>query len=177
MGLARRVVIGTLVSCSVAGASGCGRRAPAPAPPSVGSAGSVAHHDRLAPGEIPPGVEKVFGLLLPRGAKIERDFGREVYAKVPLTPEEVATYVRERVPKAEPVVGPQGTLFPDFRVDETPEKGHLRLTIRATGDGRTSMMILERWEDPPPLKPEPPAEAMRKVGLSPDGKQLTMNGE
>jgi hypothetical protein len=174
VGVARRVIT---VAVSSVVLVGCGRRSPAPSPPAVASAGSVAHHDRLAPGEIPPGVEKVFGFLLPRGAKVERDFGREVYAKVPLTPEEVATYVRERVPKADPVVGPEGTRFSDFKVDETPANGHLRMTIRSTGDGRTSLMILERWEDPPPPKPEPHDEVMRKAGLTPDGKQITMNGE
>lgn len=176
MGVARRVgrISKLLLGVAVGSVAACGRRPPPPAPSASAGASASVHHDRLGPGEIPPGVEKAFGFLLPRGARIERDFGREIYAKVPLSPEEVATYVRERVPKAEPVVGAQGTLFPDFKVEETPPNGHLRLTIRGTGDGRTSMMILERWEDAPPPKPEPLEEVMRKAGLTPDGKQLDM---
>ncbi len=144
-------------------------------PPTTRAAPQPSAHDRLAPGETPPGVEHAFELPLPRGARIDGRFGDEVVAQVPATIESFANRVRELAPHAEAVVGPNGTTFPDVVLPETPAKAHLRVTIIPYGDGRTTRVIVLRWTDPPPVPTASHDELMRRSGLTPDGKLLDPN--
>jgi hypothetical protein len=138
----------------------------------VAAPASTSAHDRLAPGEAAPGVERAFELALPRGAQIERRFENQVWVLAPIPPEELATWVRERSPRSEPLVGPRGTIFPDVTLSEMPAGAHLRITITTRSISATTTMLVERYEDPPQPHAEPYDEIMKKSGLTPDGKLL-----
>lgn len=158
-------VLAALLSLSF----GCRRSKPnAVAPPPAASPG-----DRLAPGEAAPGQESVHGLMLPRGGKVERTFGKSSYAYVPLSPESVANYIRTQTDDTEAVVGPTGTVFPKLHVRGAPTDHWLRVEISAADRNDATNLVIDRVDE----KPKPPpgktnAELMKEVGLTPDGKIL-----
>lgn len=154
------------------GASACGRRAPPPPSRVVQPIASTSAHDRLAPGEAPPGVEHAFELALPRGAWIDRRFGSEIYALVTETPEATASHFRQALPGTEAVVGPNGTIFPNVTLAGAPTKSHLRISITPVGDGRTTRVTVIRWEDPATATTLSHDELMKRSGLTPDGQLL-----
>jgi hypothetical protein len=156
----------------LSGASACERRSSPPPPRVTQPMASGSAHDRLAPGEAPPGVEHAFELALPRGARIDRGFGNEIYAIVNGAPEVTATQFREALPGVEAIVGPNGTIFPNVTLAGAPAKSHLRISISAAGDGRTTRITVVRWEDPPTATTLSHDELMKRSGLTPDGKLL-----
>ena len=154
------------------GGSACSSRSSPPAPTRAAASPTASAHDRLAPGETPPGVEHAFELALPRGAWIDRRFGNEVYALVNDTPESTASWFRQALPRAEAIVGPNGTIFPSVTLEGAPPSSHLRVSIAPLGDGRTTRVNVVRWEDAPTATTLSHDELMRRSGLTPDGKLL-----
>lgn len=141
--------------------------------PSEGNAPSSSAHpaDRLAPGEAPPGTDKAWDLLLPRGSRIEGNFPGEIDALVALPSEDVANYLRgQAVEPVETVVGPNGTMFPSLHVKGAEPGHHLRVTVSDEG-AQTRIAVARIVETPPPPK-EPNDEAMKKAGLAPNGDLL-----
>ncbi len=161
-----------LAIAMLGGAAACGRRTSPPPSGGAQPAATASAHDRLAPGELPPGVEHAFELALPRGAWIDRRFGSEIYALVSDTPEAIANHYRQSMPRAEAIAGPNGTIFPDLILPGAAEKSHLRVSISPVGDGRTTRINVLRWEDPPTATTLSHDELMRRSGLTPDGKLL-----
>jgi hypothetical protein len=156
------------------GALSCrGKPRPEGAPPASSTAPPV---DRLAPGEPAPGQEAVHGLLLPRGAAIDRRFGHSVYVRVPHSVGATAEYVRRQCDPIEgAVVGPTGTIFTVARVKGAPRTHHLRIEITAGERLLESALLVIDWiddEQPGPPKGLSNDELMKKAGLTPDGKFL-----
>lgn len=109
--------------------------------------------------------------MLPRGARIAGQFPDTIEATVALPAEDVANDVRKQADgPADAVIGPNGTVFPTLRVKGADPGHHLHVTI-GSEEGRTTLSVL-RVEERPPPEPEPPAEAMKKAGLNPDGTLL-----
>jgi hypothetical protein len=135
---------------------------------------SASAPDRLAPGELPPGQESAFELLLPRGGKVDRKFGSTLYCSVPLAPEAFANWVRSQSDDAEALVGPSGTIFTSVRVRGAPPGHHLRIEIVPGVQTGDSAIIVDKLPDTPPPQVAPTSneEAMKKAGLTPDGKWL-----
>jgi len=117
------------------------KKAPAPGPaPSV--AASVAPPvDHLAPGELPEGTQKVFGLVLPEGFAIAGLFADEAHAFGKYPQEDVSNYVRERVDVKRAELGAVGTIFPRvhlrgsdpsrlYRIEVGPSTQATMLTIK-----------------------------------------------
>jgi hypothetical protein len=144
--------------------SGCKSREEAL--PTATSAASVQKSDHLAPGELLPGTEKAFALVLPREAKVTYRFPTAVHvvAAVPLEP--IANYIRARVRDGNVQVGASETRFERVRV---PEDASRILRIRVATQNGTSRIIVEDVT-PPPEPTGTPAEIMQKAGLTPDGK-------
>src|SRR5689334_18484050 len=101
MGAHHRVTLRTLTASAAVlawaalGATGCKRStevAPAPSasvvPPPV---------DRLAKGELPPGTQVVFGMVIPDGMELRGVFPGIAHAFGRATLEDVSNYVRARV--------------------------------------------------------------------------------
>jgi hypothetical protein len=129
--------------------------------------------DRLAPGEAAPGQEKAHELLLPRGGKVERVFGKSVYAWVPTSAESVANYLRTQTDEEVPaIVGPSATVFPKFYVRGAAKDHWLRIEIVSEKPESTNVIVDRVDEKPPPPTGKSNAELMKEVGLTPDGKIL-----
>lgn len=154
----------------VVGVALCGcRRAPPTASP--GGAESKPPADRLAPGEAPPGAEKAWDLVLPRGAEIRGRFTDEIDAEVPLPSEEVANYLRAQAEDGtDAVVGANGTMFPTMHVKGAEPGHHLRVTV--SSEGARSRVEVARIVEALPAAKEPNDEAMKKAGLAPNGDLL-----
>jgi hypothetical protein len=129
--------------------------------------------DRLAPGEAAPGQEKAHDLLLPRGGKIEREFGKSIYAWVPLSPEAVASYIRTQADEADAVIGANGTVIPKLRVKGAFPDHWLRVEISTGARTDETLLVIDRVDD---INPVPTGksnvELMKEVGLNPDGTPI-----
>ena len=168
-------VMGATVMGAVMGAGllvGCRRAPPPPPAPAATSAKPV---DRLAPGEAAPGVETAFDLQLPRGTVIEARFGTTLHAKIPLPPEQVASFVQQQSDGAEAVMGPNGTLFPNLHVKGSDVGHHLRIEVSTAAMGNGTTLVVNRIEERPDPEPLPADEAMKKAGLNPNGGLLDPN--
>lgn len=129
--------------------------------------------DRLGPGEAAPGQEKAHDLLLPRGGKIDRVFGKSVYAWVPSAPESVANYIRTQTDEEViAIVGPSATVFPKLKVRGALSDHWLRVEISSDKPDSTNLIIDRVDDKPPPPAGKSNAELMKEVGLTPDGKIL-----
>ncbi len=167
MGRNHRVAITLLLAGA---ALGCRRSKPNDvATPPVASVPA----DRLGPGEAAPGQEKAHDLLLPRGGKVDRVFGKSVYAWVPGSPESVANYIRTQTDdEVAAIIGPSATVFPKFHVRGAARDHWLRVEI-SSDQTDTTNLIIDRIDDkPPPPAGKSNAELMKEVGLTPDGKIL-----
>jgi hypothetical protein len=133
--------------------------------------------DRLAPGELAPGDETIFGLVLPRGMRVSAHFDRVAYATGPMPPEDVANYLRDRLDAAHVELGAVGTVFPAARVKGGEPDKTYRIAVHAAGKG-TELEL--RDVTPVPAEPRDPTlseeERWRRAGLQPNGMPLDVNG-
>jgi hypothetical protein len=174
----------TAVVFAAAGATGttaCRHRAPDPgtvgaAPSAVASASAAPPVDRLAPGELAPGTESVFGLLLPRGMKVAAQFPRVAHATGPMPAEDVANYVRDRVDVRRVELGAVGTVFPAVHIHGGAPDHVYRIEVHGQGD--VTEMVLRDVTPLPPSKVDdsvPISERWRRAGYNPDGTPLDPN--
>lgn len=132
--------------------------------------------DRLAPGELPPGEEALFGLLLPKGMKVQGKLDETGLAWGRLPPEEVANYVRARVTVQHVEVGAARTIFPAARINDSSSEHAFRIEVLRENAG--TRLIVRDLTPPPAPPPEPgltDAERWRRAGYTPDGKPLDMS--
>jgi hypothetical protein len=112
--------------------------------------------------------------VLPRGAKIDGSFPREIDARVALPSESVANYLRSQAedePNAAPIVGASGTVFPGMHVKGASRDHHLRVTV--SDEGTTTRIAVARVDDAAlPAPSVTGSAAMEKAGLSPSGALL-----
>lgn len=131
--------------------------------------------DRLAPGELPPGEEALFGLVIPKGMKVQGQFTETGLAWGNLPAEEVANYVRSRVEVEHVEVGAARTIFPAARIKDGPAARTFRIEVVRESVGTR---LIVRDLAPTPVPPPPPgltdAERWRRAGFTPDGKPLDM---
>jgi hypothetical protein len=133
---------------------------------------NLPHPHRLRPIGSRPVKERAHDLVLPRGSRIDRRYGTTVYATVPLAPEDLANWLRQECDDAEPIVGPTVTIFPSVHV-RTAETGHkLRVEIAPGSRSDESSLIVDALQEQVPPTPMSNEEAMKKAGLTPDGKWL-----
>jgi hypothetical protein len=172
VGSHHRIVLLALAPLALSSTS-C-RKPPPPRPTTTAPEASASAPDRLAPGEIAPGRETAYELLLPSGGKVERKFGGTLYCSVPLAPEAFANWVRSESDEAEALIGPSGTIFTKVRVRGAPAGSHLRIEISPGAQVGESAIIVDKLPDsaPPQVAPANNEEAMKKAGLTPDGKWL-----
>jgi hypothetical protein len=145
-------------------------RGEAPAPPTEpGATPSAVPVDRLAPGELRPGAVSLYGLVLPEGMQIIARHPSSQHAAGDLTPEHVATYVRERIVVSRVELGPARTIFPQAKIRGADPQRTYQIDVVAAGKQRT---VLEVQDVTPPRKTEGLSDAQRldQVGLRPDGK-------
>jgi hypothetical protein len=128
--------------------------------------------DRLAPGELPPGTETAFGLVLPRGLKLLGVFPGTAHAAGPLTIEDVSNYVRTRVDLRRVELGAAGTVFPSVHIAGGDPQKLFRIEIN--GVGRDTHVIIHDVtpKAPVPFEKITDEERWRRAGFKPDGTPL-----
>ncbi len=133
------------------------------------SASAAAPADRLARGELVPGKETAFALVLPRDFELGIRLSTSTTATGRASLEDVSNYVRARVADGKIELGANETRFDDVRVPEDPKRV-LRIRITKEPFGQVRMTI----EDTTPivLEPEDEASRMKRVGLTKDGKVI-----
>lgn len=131
--------------------------------------------DRLARGELPPGQEALFGLVIPRGMTVQGQFKDSALAFGAIDSEAVANYVRDRVSVSHVEVGAARTIFPAARIKEGPAGRVFRIEV--IGEGAGTRLLVEDVTPPPPPPVEniSDAERWRRAGFTSDGKPINMN--
>lgn len=147
----------------------CKKEAPPPPPE---PAGASVEPDRLPPGQLLEGDEKVFDLALPVGSTIEAVFQGSASVFGSYAPEDLAAYLKPRLrsshvemagdkivfPKAE-VRGREGRIF---RVEIGSFRGGTQLRLRDITPARAEPGLTEE-------------ERWRQVGMTPDGRLIDQN--
>ena len=154
---------GRLVVVAVALLVGCKRTPPAPI--------DAGPPDRIGPQEFLEGKDSAFGLMLPLGARITYKYGETVIATTPLSPEQLSNYVSTRIRGGSIARGTAGSIFDNAIVVKHPEK-FLRIeVVPSRGDALSELRV--RDVSPPPLDPKmSEVDRWKRVGLTPDGKQI-----
>lgn len=173
MGSDRRIA---LAFVALAALAACHRdddphdQAPAPT-----AAPSLAPVDHLAPGELLEGKEGAFGVMLPRGMTIERQFVDVAYAYGEPSEAAVAKYFSTRVQGGKVTTGDGAATFDGVHTAAAPDTP-LRIEVAVANDGplagRGSKVTIRNVTAP--KQPDLPTEADRwkAAGLTPDGKLL-----
>jgi hypothetical protein len=165
----------TIAACALfaLGALGCGKRSlpggPPPAPTTESSAPPTLPADHALLGELAEGTEGAFGLPLPRRMSVTARFPDAVFAVGDLTPELVATYVRQRVIAAQIETGPAKTVFIRATTRDKPGRA-LRIDVVGR-NGATELFVRDETQ-PPPREGRSQEERWREFGLAPDGTPL-----
>lgn len=151
-------------------AVGCesGSRAPRYGPP--GPSASAGGVDRLAPGELAPGTQQVFGFAAPRELTLERRFPDAAHFTGVVPAESVANYVRQRVEAERVEIGAARTVFPSVRIKGgAPDRVY---RIEVVSDAPITKLVIKDIT-PPPLEPGlTDEERWRRAGFTADGKPL-----
>lgn len=129
--------------------------------------------DRLAPTEMAPGLVSAFDLKLPRGSILTRSLGDTIYAQIPLSLENVTKFIREQADSPEILFEATKTIFPQLKVYNMDPKFFLKVEISTPNTSLAESQILVRRIEQRVLPTQvSKPEAMRNVGLTPDGKLL-----
>jgi hypothetical protein len=161
---------------AIAASIGCSREAPpeeasvqsAVAPPQAPP--SAVPVDHLAPGELVEGLDKAFGLPLPREVQVEWKHPGSVRAMGPVSAHALVKYFRTRISEGQRSEGDTFAEFDDVRLGGNP--GHV-FRIRMTEVPSRGTLLEIDDVTPPPAEDLPNEEARwRAVGLTPQGKLL-----
>ncbi len=152
--------------------SACGKKEPPrPSLPPTPSA-TATSADRLLPGELAEGSEKVLGLAVPRDMRLLRVFDDSAVARGRVAADAVSNYVRRRVDAATAEIGAARTVFPRAHVKGQPAEKVVRIEVVQDID---STELLLRDMTPHPAEPGlSEDERWRKAGVVP-GKPFDPN--
>ena len=165
-----------LVLAAIVASAGCSREAPpdpgvapvtlaAPQPPA-----SAIPVDHLAPGELVEGLDKAFGLPLPRDVQLEWNRPWSVRGMAPVSAHALVKYFRTRISEGQRTEGDTFAEFDDVRIGGNPGRV---FRIRMTELPSRGTLLEIDDVTPPPAEDLPNEEARwRKVGLTPQGKLL-----
>jgi hypothetical protein len=140
------------------------------------SASAAKPVDHLAPKELLEGDAKAFGLVLPRGVRVDSSFADVTYASGPVDTEAAVQYVRARVREGKMIqpsfAGDGKTTFDHVRVPAMPDK-ELVVAVKPA-HGTVGVTQIEVRDVTPTKAPELPDEAARwrNAGLTPEGRVL-----
>lgn len=162
------IFIGLALGLSVGPLAGCESKQRIEFGPSASS--SAKPLDRLAPGELSPGVAEVWGFVAPREMRLDQQFQAEAFFVGAVAAEAVANYVRERVEADRVEIGAARTVFPAARIKAGKPDRVYRFEVLKDGTGAR---LIIKDITPPPIEPGlSDEERWRKAGLTPDGKPL-----
>lgn len=147
--------------------AGCREKTEPPAPAASAAPPRQGPVDHLAPGELIDGEGLAFGLALPRGLTVVSRISGKITGETEAPPEHVANYFRARVADGKITVGTTSTQFVRVRAKANPSR-ELDIRVEQTRNGsRVEVMDVTRPTGPTPSSS---AEALKEVGLDPNGK-------
>jgi hypothetical protein len=160
-----------IVPLIVVGLAACERKeSPSTLPPTPSASEKAA--DRLLPGELAEGRERMMGLAVPRDMRVVRVFDDSAVASGRVDLESVSNYVRKRVDAASAEIGAARTLFPRAHVKGQPDEKVVRIEIvRQIGSTELLFYDITPPVHLPGLSDE---ERWRKAGVIP-GKPIDPN--
>ena len=132
--------------------------------------------DHLAPKELLEGDAKAFGIVLPRGVRLDQSFADVVYASGPVDTQAAVQYIRVRVREGKMIepdfAGDGKTTFDHVKVPAMPDK-QLVVSVKPA-KGAVGVTQIEVRDVTPTKAPELPDEAARwrAAGLTPEGRVL-----
>lgn len=126
--------------------------------------------DHLAPGELAPGKDVVFGMHVPRSMTVDRRYPDAAHISGSATPESVANYVRKRVIASRVEIGAARTVFPAVKIKGGNPNKVYRIEVIAS-PGRTKLVIRDITK-PPMARGLTQAQRWRRAGLTPEGQPL-----
>ncbi|MBK7586502.1 MAG: hypothetical protein IPI67_40730 [Myxococcales bacterium] len=126
--------------------------------------------DRLAPGELAPGTDQVWGFVAPREMRLDKQFPTQAFFIGPVSAEALANYVRTRVEVERIEIGAARTVFPLARIKGGQADRTYRIEVLQVG---TSSRLIINDVTPPPFEPGlSDEERWKRVGLTPDGRPI-----
>jgi hypothetical protein len=150
--------------------SGC-KKAESVAATSSAAPSASAPLDHLAPGELPPGTETVFGLALPEGLALRGVFPGVAHAFGPLSLQDVAAYVRTRVDSPRMEFAGNGAVFPAVHISGGDPTRLYRVEVNVLGQN-TELVVRDVTPVPPPPGGLSDAERWRRAGYNPNGTPI-----
>ncbi len=170
-----RVVLFGIALATLCGSAGCRNRSTdAPAPNAKASLDSDAASprpiDRLAPDELAAGSALAFGFAMPERLTIRATFPDAVHAAGSVTPQALASYVKERVLVAHVEVAATRTTFPKARIKGGAADRVYQFEI--VSEGPETLLVIRDVTPPPVVQGLSEAERWRRAGMTPDGKPL-----
>ena len=147
--------------------SACDRTAPTEASPPEPSVAAPAPVDHLAPGELVPGPERAFTLVLPRGFHVDGAFADAAYAIGPGEVHPVTQYFRARLQGGGLREGESSATFEHVHTPDEPQRD-LRVHVANVA----AHVRVEVDDTTQPAAPTLPDERSRwrQVGLTPNGR-------
>jgi hypothetical protein len=148
-------------------ATSCSKDPDPPAPVQVPQA-PPKPVDHLAVGELVESDVKAFGLPLPRSFLVITRITQQVSGEVAAQPEDVANYFRARVGSGKITVGTTSTTFSHVRPKADPKRTlDVRVEKAKNGTRVDIFEVIVVDEGPTPTTQ---ADALKKVGLGPNGR-------
>ena len=161
--------LGWLVASAslVLATASCGKE-PDPPPPAPVPKALPKPVDHLAAGELVESDVKAFGLPLPRSFQVTTRLTLQTSGEIAAQPEDVANYFRARVGDGKITVGTTSTTFSHVRPKADPKRTlDIRVEKAKNGTRVDVFEVILVDEGPPPTTQ---ADALKKVGLSPNGR-------
>jgi hypothetical protein len=147
------------------GLVGCRREVPeASLVPAVATS---AAPDRLQAQETLPGREKVFGLEVPSGMRVNSRFDDVVHLSGSRSVTDLVTYFSKHVSVAGVELLENGARFARARIHDDPKQRIVRIDI--SREGPRSRVTLSDVTPPPAIQGLSEAERWQRAGLNADG--------
>jgi len=134
------------------------------------SAPAPTSPDRLPPGELLEGEERVFGLPIPRDMKLESFTRRTAEAKGRVRPEALGDYLRQRVLVNHVEMAERRLVFP--RVQLRGDQSATILQLEVVDDGLETRLLVRNLTGAVPLEGLSDEERWKRAGLKRGGQLI-----
>lgn len=147
----------------------CEKERPEPAT----RAASEVTPDRLPKQQRPPETATAFGLSLPRGMRLTRQFDDAAYFIGRLELTTVVEHLKPHLDAQRVEVKPGYTAFENARLKGDTSEKRLRVGVSAEGPG--TQVFVQNVTPPPAPRGVSEAEMWRRSGRNPDGTPMDQN--
>jgi hypothetical protein len=145
----------------------------APPPPPATETAAQATPDRLPPQQRSSETATAFGLSLPKGMRLTRQFNDSAYFMGRLELSSVVEHLKPHLEAQRMEVKPGYTAFENARLKGDTSEKRLRVGVSAEGPG--TQVFVQNVTPPPTPRGVSEAEMLRRAGRNPDGTPLDQN--